>query len=595
MTLPATIYARFSSMEQAGGHSKERQIEACRAMVEDNGWLWSADRELVDEGKSAFTGANRAPGGLLYRFEQQAASGLYRNGHVLCVENLDRISREGYDAILPFLQTLTALGVTVATVDGGRIYPAYERVTLASLIEAVVKAELSREESDKKRNRNKLAQNKKVQRSRDFAADGQHVSGTRTVPAWIETAEIPRRSKEDPLLYRMTLNEQRATLIREIFQLTIEGYGTPAIAKRLNERGEPVWEHLKRRSNNGWMVGNLTRLLLNRAVLGEWEPMNRPRKGEVTSKGGVILNHYPQVIDPVVFAKAQLARQSRRGSSGSWQKSHGNLFSGIAVCGTCGGRMKQEVTVKVGATRRYGRNPAVAYASKQNISYLKCHNALNRVSDDQGQPRCGNRNWIRYEKLERAVLQAAMEFVVVRQDVAEEGQRDALRVQIAERQRFLDEKQKQVDTLVDSFARTASSAIERRMLQLEAECGEDLAAIRALERGLGATQESVSIEEYERRVDEVLNVIDSNDDVERAAARVRVKQSLRGVLTRMVCMDSRMTAVVFRDTLKMVFDNEGKALATDFTANTIYAGPNGEIDWHPDFPDADYQYVAEPR
>lgn len=590
MSQPATIYARFSNAEQAQGSSKARQLSLCREMIARNGWQGSAGRELIDEGVSAYSGANRAPGGLLHAFEQQAETGLYRNGHVLVVENLDRISRQGYDAILPFLQKLTNAGVTVATVDGDRIYPAYERVPLGPVIEAVVKSELSREESEKKSRRLKAAQNKRISEARENA--GKHISHTATVPAWIDVERITRLSERPA--YQMTLNESRVAVLREIFTLTIEGYGTPAIAKRLNGRGEPVWSHLNRQSKNGWTVGYLTKLVLSRAVLGECEPQNQPRHGPRTSKGITILNHYPQAIDPVTFAKAQAARQSRKGSSGAWQITHGNLFSGIAKCGTCGGRLKQEFTVKAGGKRRTGKNSDALYESKTDISYLKCHNALNRVWDEENDRlRCDNRNWIRYEKLEAAVLDVAMKFVVVRQDVASDGQQDALRIDIAEKQRFLDDKRKQADNAAISFTRTGSPTMERVMLQLEAQVAEDEAAIRELEKSLGAAPDAISIEEYEQRIRAVLDVIGSDDEAERAAARVRVKQSLRGVISDMRCFDTKLTRVTLGGSLIVLFDNQGNELASRMAADTVYTGPNGELNWHPDDPDdTEYEYAT---
>ena len=157
MTLPATIYARFSNAEQAEGNSKTRQLSLCRDMIARHEWWGSTDRELIDEGISAYSGANRAPGSLLFQFEQEAEAGRYRNGHVLVVENLDRISRQGYDAVLPFLQKLTNQGVTIATVDGNLVYPAYERVTMAAIIVAVVHPVMPRYEQEQKDGRRNAA------------------------------------------------------------------------------------------------------------------------------------------------------------------------------------------------------------------------------------------------------------------------------------------------------------------------------------------------------------------------------------------------------------------------------------------------------
>lgn len=590
MTLPATIYARFSNAEQAQGNSKFRQLTLCRDMVLRHGWEGSADRELIDEGLSAYSGANRASGALLYDFEQHADAGRYRNGHVLVVENLDRISRQGYDAILPFLQKLTATGVTVATVDGDRVYPAYERVTMTSVIEAVVKSELSREESEKKSRRLKAAQNKRVSEAQANA--GQHISNTATVPAWIDTKRISKTSERPA--YAMSLNERRVAVLREIFQLTIDGYGTPAIAKMLNGRGEPVWSHLNQRSNNGWTVGYLTKIVVNRAVMGEYHPMNRPRSGPATSKDITVLNHFPQAIDPVMFAKAQAARQGRKGTSGAWQITHNNLFSGIAKCAVCGGRMKQEVVVRKGGKRRNGKNPGAVYQSKQDISYLKCHNALNRVWDEENnRPRCENRNWVRYEKLETAVVRIAVAWLVKHRETPPSAEAEELEVQIAEARRFLTDKQQQADSAAVSFTRTNSQTMERLMLRLEAEVAVDQKAIHALEAKLANSRTDAPAGDFMEQMDIQLSALDSEDDEERNRSRVAMKQTLGRIITSMRSFDTRFTTIVLGGSLKIVFDNEGNELATRIDeVNTISLGPNGEIDWHPDYPDADYEYAA---
>lgn len=586
MTLPATIYARFSNQEQAQGDSKSRQLKLCRDMIAQQGWQGSRDRELVDEGLSAYSGANRAPGGLLYAFEQEAEGGRYRNGHVLIVENLDRISRQGYDAILPFLQKLTGQGVTVATVDGNRVYPAFERVTMASVIEAVVKSELSREESEKKSKRLRAAQNKRVEEAKANA--GQHISHTATVPAWLTTERISKPAERP--VYKMGLNEERVALLREIFQLTIDGYGTPSIAKMLNARGEPVWSHLGQRSNNGWTVGYLTKIVLNRAVLGEYHPMNSPRSGEQTSKGIVVLNHFPQAIDPVMYARASAARNSRQRTSGSWQITHNNLFSGIAKCGICGGRMKQEVVVRKGGNRRNSKNPEAVYQSKQDISYLKCHNALNRVFDEErGRLRCENTNWVRYEKLERAVVTFASGWLARNRQGAPSAEIAEVEVQVAEARRFMEGKQQEADNAAISFVQTRSPTMERLMLRLEAEVAELGKDMKALESKLDAMRSSAPSPDFLAQIEKQEAAVFSEDDEKRAAARVAMKQTLGTLIKSMECDTDRNTHVVIGDNaIRLSFDAEGELIGTEHGQGTMFLGPNGEIDWHPDYPDAEY-------
>jgi len=586
MTLPATLYARFSNQEQSRGSSKARQLKLCREMISDKEWQLSEDRVLIDQGLSAFSGANRASGGLLHQFEQDAEAGLFRNGHVLVVEHIDRISRQGHEEVLPFVTKMTQAGVTVAVAATRRIYKAYERVELGAVIEAVVAAELARQESENKSKRLKAAQNDRIKLAQESASVGQHISHTRTVPGWID---VERTSKlSDRPRYLMTLNASRVDVLREIFQWTIDGYGTPAIAKMLNGRGEPVWNHLDRQSNNGWTVGYLTKLVLNRAVMGEYHPMNRPRSGKESSKGIAVLNHFPQAVDPVMFAKAHAARQSRKGASGAWQITHNNVFSGIAKCAHCGGRMKQEVTVRKGQLRRHknGRYPA-----GQTFSYLKCHNALNRVWDEDRQvPRCSNRNWIRYETLEKSLLNVALKFVVVRKDVSADSRNEALRIDIADRQRFIEDKQKQVENLFRSFSLSNSPTTERLALALEAELIADQATIRELQKGFADEPDDITTEEYEARLTALLDTMNSEDEVERSAARIRIKQSLRPLITRFECFDDKLTVVEFGKALRCIFDNDGNEVFNAYINETVH-GPNGEIDWHPDFPDAEYEYA----
>lgn len=577
MTMNSTIYVRFSNQEQAQGTSRERQLRLCREMAARHGWAHDTSDEIIDEGRSAFTGMNRTEGSGLWTFESEVRSGRYRNGHVLIVENLDRISRQGYDAILPFLSDMTSNGVTVATVDGDRIYRAYERVELGPVIEAVVKAELAREESEKKSRRLRAAQQRKVEQAQEYASQGLHIATTKIVPAWIDV---------DPHTFAMMLNEPRTAILSEIFQLTIDGYGTPAIAKILNQRGEPVWNNRGRRSNNGWTVGYLTKLVTNRAVLGEARPMNRPRHGKPTSKDIVILNRYPQAIDPVIFARAQAARQSRKNTSGAWQITHGNLFSGIAKCAECGGRMKQEVTVRAGWLRRH-KVGALAYPARQSTSYLKCHNALNRVTDEEsGKRKCTNTAYVRYETLERGVLKVALHFAASRPGSSSQ-EVTSLEVEVAEALRYVDEKQRQVDNLVGSFSRTGSPSVERAMLALEAELTELRKAQVVRQSELQDALASKPAPDHLESVARLQEELESEDGETRAHARVRMKQTLRGILTSMMCAHTKETTVVLgANAVAMTFDGKGNVVANRILQQRIF-GPDGELDWYPDQPDSE--------
>lgn len=279
----ATIYSRFSSAEQAKGSSIARQLAVCHGLATQNGW--TVANEIREEGKSAFSGANRSEGGKLFEFERSVEAGQYAAGHVLVVEHLDRITRQGWEQVLPFLQKLTSNGVTVATVDGGRIYNAGERVEMVPVIEAILKSELARGESENKSVRVRAAWQKK----RDDANAGERKAITATTPAWISV---------DPQTREMQLIPERVEVLKRIFKVTSDGYGAPAVAKQLNESSTPSW------SKGGgfhWDASYISKILTNRTVLGEFRPQRATKdatgKRTNIATGDVIADFYPQAID----------------------------------------------------------------------------------------------------------------------------------------------------------------------------------------------------------------------------------------------------------------------------------------------------------
>lgn len=510
------------------------------------------------------------------------------SGHVLIVEHLDRLSRQGHDEVLPLLTKLTQNGVTVATVDSDRVYPAFERVPLGPVIEAVVKSELAREESEKKSKR--LAEAWQRKQDTAHATSGSHIAITVTVPAWINV---------DPKTKRMTLNEDRVRVLREIFQLTIDGYGTPAIARKLNERGEPVWKHRNIKSKNGWTVGYLTKIVLNRAVLGEYQPTKKPRgSGNGEARGAPVINYYPQAIDPITFAKAAKARKDRTGTSGGWQLTHGNLLSGIAKCAECGGRMFQKATVRKGQMRRATKGQRLRYAAKQDITYLGCFNAWNRVTDEStGKLRCTQREKVRYEPLERSLVHAVAGYAAKSSNDADPENIRKLEIELADARRLREGRQQHADNLARSFAESGSPMMERLALEAEAGVAEHIKRIAALEKKLDAERSQLGDGEPDeqawfRAINELKASIYSDDDETRKAARVKMKQFLRRFLSSVVIDGNKETHVAIGDDAMFLrFDANGQQAGWALGPNAQIEGPNGEPDWHPD--DEDREPTAE--
>lgn len=530
MTLPATLYARYSSLEQAKGNSLQRQFEIGREFALRNGWVHTPEREIADEARSAFHGANRSEGSGLYEFERQAEQGLFANGHVLVVEHLDRITRKGWEDAYDFVKRLTGFGVTVATVDGGRIFNPHERVPMGVIMEIIVKSELAWEESEKKSKRQLASWKAKVER----AQAGDRTAITRLTPAWIEVDEKRQ----------FVLNDYRVNVLKEIYEWSVAGMGTPAIARRLNERGEPTWG-MKKAKANSWQIGYLTRLLTNRAVLGEYQPMRRSRSASfATIKGSVIPNYYPQAIDTDLFNRSQAARETRKGRGGRIGKTQANLFTGLAKCAECGGRMAYGGTRKAGQVINgtSGSRKPITFITKTDHSFLQCDNARRSVTAD-GKRVCLNISKVRYQYLEPAVLDNLLHLALDQSHFAQADKVALLRSELAEHERQLEGKEARLHNLVDTLGRTGSRAVESQMLELEAEVEADKARTEALQASLTREQGHVSPEEHLKRVHEIRASLNATDPEVKLEARVRVAQALRGIITHMTCYPDKRTYV----------------------------------------------------
>ena len=464
MTQPAWIYARFSSLEQAKGHSLERQLKGAKAFIDAQGWIHSADRQMVDEGRSAYHGSNRAEGAALYDFENKARDGHFANGAVLVVESLDRLTRQGHEETVDLMRLLARNGVTVATFQDGQIYEAGQRLDLASIITIItiiVKAELNHDEIEKRQSRNLAAWGKKIEKIQD----GDRKAITAMVPAWLTVNPETRTIEPHPY---------RVELLNQIFDWYVEGCGMVWIERELNRRREPTWTMKNNHVGNGWNTSSLHKILKWRAVLGEFEPKARLRGEKAgTSKGIVIPDYYPQVVTADKFNAAQAVRAGRQRTGGKTQHTHNNLFLGMVSCGHCGGPAYHQISSWVGQKKmaRKRNGDATRYEVRKNLSYLRCNNwRRNHI--------CDNRAAIRYEVLEKAVL-AYFGNDAVETILQPDGREQKARTAIAEQERIIGLKRVQLKNAVDLLTDTPLKALAAKVTELEAEIERHEADLRA--------------------------------------------------------------------------------------------------------------------
>lgn len=539
MSQPAWIYARFSTLEQAKGHSLERQLKGGRALIEAKGWLYSPERELVDEGRSAFHGANREAGAALHDFEIKAREGHFANGAVLVVESLDRLTRQGHEETVDLLRLLTRKGVTVATFQDGKVYEAGEKLDLPSIITVMVKAELNYEEIEKRQKRNLAAWSKKI----EGLAGGERKAITAMVPAWLTVDSKTREIIPD---------EYRVSLLNQIYDWYVEGCGIPWIEKELNRRQEPTWSTRNNHKANGWNTSSLHKMLTSRAVLGEYEPRSRVRGQNVgASKGLVIPDYYPQVISPEKFNAAQAVRAGRRRTGGKTQHTQNNLFLGMVKCGECGGPVYHQINTWVGQKKvaRKRNGDACRYEVKTNLSYLRCNNwRRNHI--------CDNRVAIRYETLEKAVLDFfghdAVETVL-----APDARELAARGEIAEIDRLIDLKRRRLANVATVLLDTPLKAMIAEGAQLERD-------IEMLETTRNDAQRDLDVLLGEgvpannlAAIQSVLDKAESDDPETRYLARVKIHTALKNLIEKLVIWPDGDVVIWFRNGEVLIFDNTG--------------------------------------
>lgn len=309
----AYSYLRFSTAEQARGDSYRRQLQLAEDYCRQKGLELDRTTTFEDLGVSAFSGKNRRKGALRL-FLDAVEEEIIPPGSYLLVESLDRVSREAIiEAQGTFLQIIGA-GIILVTLKGTpREYSkAGANANPTDLIISLIEMIRANEESETKSQRIKADWTKK----RERAAKGQAI--TSLVPAWL------RREGD-----HFEVIEDRAAIVRRVYDLTLQGVGQHAITAMFNKEG------IKPFGTARWWHRSYVRLLLQSpAVIGTFIPhrMVGGRREPLEP----ILNYFPQVVSPEIFeAVRALDRPTGEGPT----KTIASVFSGVVKCEECGGPM----------------------------------------------------------------------------------------------------------------------------------------------------------------------------------------------------------------------------------------------------------------
>ena len=359
----AYSYLRFSTPDQMKGDSFRRQKEAAENYAEKHGLDLDTQLTFEDLGISAFKGKNRDA--KLGAFFKALESGDIQPGCFLLVESLDRLSRDYVFNALTQLSDIVSLGVTVVTLSDGKEYTAetLQKDTMTLMYSLIIMGRANEESAIKAQRLSAAWITKRI------AAQNQRTLLTAKAPAWLVVIDG-----------EFSVVEERAKIVRRIFELTLEGSGKGRIAKLFNEEGVPTFGR-----STGWHASYIQKILDSEAVIGVFQP-HRIERSDVSGKkqrvpdGEQIEDYFPAVIDRASFLKARDNRASRRISGGQTGKRFSNIFSGLATCSNCSGPMH--------------------YINKgSGWTYLHCSNSKRRLGNCLSTP-------VRYKDAEDAVLDA---------------------------------------------------------------------------------------------------------------------------------------------------------------------------------------------
>lgn len=481
------IYIRWSSTEQSRGSSRERQLRDCRHLAAEKGW--NVVDTILDEGVSAFTGRNLTDG-KLGKFVQDVEMGEYPRGVVLLTERLDRLSRQKPKRVFAWMTRVTDAGVTIATVDGGRLYT-QDNLDMAMIIEIIVKFELANEESAKKADR--LSKAWRVKRER--LANGERLVMTKRAPAWVTVEGSPPAFR---------LIDDRAAIVRRVFEETVAGHGKHTIARRLNQEGIATFGRA-----SGWHASYIQKILSSPTVLGEMQPGRKPRGAAREAVGEPIPGYYPAVVDADLHARTMRAMAGRSRRVAGRGRRLVNIFSGIAKCGDCASRM----------TFRGKGEKVRADGERVNEDYLVCD------SYQRGRG-CGNGQHYHYGAWETAVLNAILSKAMGDEHFASRREVLAIEVELAETVRRRDAAVRKAAVAWHAYVETERDEAKAGWSMLLREKDECDAALVILRKRITAARGAVTPAEHQRRIEGMFDQMADDEEDVRFEARSRVMDAV---------------------------------------------------------------------
>ncbi|WP_318482921.1 recombinase family protein [Photobacterium leiognathi] len=310
MTIPCYVYSRVSLEVQVEKTGLERQ----KSMALD--WLsknpeYHLEESISDDGRSAYKGHNLSAGAL-GQFILRCERGEIPEDSLLLVEAIDRISRRSVDEQRELWRKLKELRINIAVAKfGGKVFKWNDQFELGYDIQLTVMMDLAHQESKQK-----------ADRIRDAHARNFGVTKSKMCPYWL-------RLKDDKSEYEVI--EEKANVVRKIFQMKLDGMGADSIVRALRKEG------IKTSSGRWFNVGTVRKYLKNERVMGWLRKSSTvytdDGRTERQPTNQVIKDYYPAIISEEEFNAVQMS--FKKMTSGKRGKI-ANPLRGLMECPKCG-------------------------------------------------------------------------------------------------------------------------------------------------------------------------------------------------------------------------------------------------------------------
>lgn len=491
----AYVYSRFSTPQQEQGNSLERQHELCQAMCKQKGW--TIVETFDDKGKSAWKG-DHLRSGKLGKFAVRVRNGEIEPGSILVVEQLDRLSRLEPRTTQRWMEDLCDLGLKIATVDGEKVYDADSLrgpEALMNVLTILIKAQVAHEHSQRK----SVLNYDNWQRRFERAKAGEIIS--RRTPAWLSVSDEGK----------WVIDKLKKDTVNTIYRWSAEGQGNRMIAANLNEK--------KVHSFGGrgvkWTDKYVSILLHNPAVEGDY----LPGASNGTNNGERYVGYFPRIVPPALVAQARAASESRKGTGGRYRRLSTNLFPQAIKCSHCGGPMALR-------PRQADRLSPTSILRK---GLLQCRNANQKRGCDQ-------RQMFAYQPFEDAALNEVLHLALDNRFFVKANETIGLVNEVAQLEKELaDAKRDQASAINLAIKNPEVPAYQAEAQRLQRSFVTLNDALEDARKRLNVARGAVDAAEHQRRVFEVRDLLDVDDEETRIEARRKVAEAIKAMGVSVLC------------------------------------------------------------